>query len=209
MEHQTPKSTAIVKLFREENKNKLAENCREIISMLGENPSREGLQKTPDRMAKAFTFFTSGYEQRLEDVINGAVFSVDPKQDDMVIVRDIDIFSLCEHHLVPFFGKMHVGYIPDGKVLGLSKVARIGEIFSRRLQVQERLTRQIADAIMEALHPFGVGVVLECSHMCMVMRGVEKVSSNTVTSAMKGVFRDDDKTRKEFLSLIKKDRFIL
>jgi GTP cyclohydrolase I len=200
--HMRYADTKHIKEIREQNKERLVESCTAVIESLGEDLNREGLQKTPERMAKALQFFTSGYEKNLDDVVNGAVFSID--SDDMVIIRDIDIFSMCEHHLVPFHGKLHVGYIPNGKVLGLSKVARIAEIFSRRLQVQERLTRQIAEAIVQAVNPAGCGVIIECSHMCMVMRGVEKTSANTVTSAMAGSFRDDQKTRREFLSLVTK-----
>lgn len=173
---------------------------RSIIQHVGEDPNREGLLKTPERAAKAFMYFTKGYEERIEDVLNGAVFNEDV--DDMVIVKDIEMFSMCEHHLVPFVGKVSVGYLPNKRVLGLSKIARIVEIFSRRLQVQERLTKQIAVAITDAIQPAGVGVVIEATHMCMVMRGVQKVSSKTVTSMMLGVFREDPKTREEFLTLV-------
>jgi len=169
---------------------------------VGEHPEREGLEKTPERAAKALLYFTQGYETDLKEIINGAIFPVGT--DEMVVVRDIDIYSLCEHHMVPFFGKVHIGYIPKGKVLGLSKLARVAEMFSRRLQVQERLTRQIADAIQTVLEPAGVGVVVECTHMCMVMRGVEKPGSSTVTSSMTGVFREDSRTREEFFRIIRK-----
>eukprot|EP01120_Amphizonella_sp_Union-15-10_P015727 TRINITY_DN813_c0_g2_i1.p1 TRINITY_DN813_c0_g2~~TRINITY_DN813_c0_g2_i1.p1 ORF type:complete len:230 (-),score=44.60 TRINITY_DN813_c0_g2_i1:127-816(-) len=188
---------------RLKNQENLVACCREMLQCLGEDPMREGLLKTPERMAKALTFFTAGYEMNLQEVVNDAIFNID--SDEMVIVRDIDIFSMCEHHMVPFFGKLHVGYIPrNGKVCGLSKLSRIAEIYSRRLQVQERLTRQIADALVEILNPVGVGVVLECSHLCMVMRGVQKVSANTITTCLKGVFKEE-KTRKEFLSLVKRE----
>ncbi|CAM4539217.1 unnamed protein product [Lepidochelys olivacea] len=172
-----------------------------ILQRLGENPARQGLLLTPRRAAKAMQFLTKGYQETIEDILNDAIFDED--HNEMVIIKDIDMFSLCEHHLVPFFGKVHIGYLPIKKVVGLSKLARIVEIFSRRLQVQERLTRQIALAITEALKPAGVAVIVEASHMCMVMRGVQKMNSKTITSTMLGVLREDPKAREEFLTLIK------
>ncbi len=179
---------------------KLEEAVRDILAIIGENPNREGLLRTPRRVAKAWGFLTSGYSQDIRKVLNGAIFS--EKYNEMVIVKDIDFFSLCEHHMLPFYGKVHIAYIPIGKILGLSKLPRVVEIFSRRLQVQERLTQQIADTLYETLEPDGVGVVIEARHLCMMMRGVEKQNSAATTSAMLGSFREDERTRNEFLNLI-------
>ncbi|HTW62688.1 MAG TPA: GTP cyclohydrolase I FolE [Terracidiphilus sp.] len=176
------------------------EMYREILARLGEDPNRDGLAATPARMEKALAYLTKGYEQNPTEILRGALFDVD--YDEMVIVKDIEMFSLCEHHLLPFFGKVHVAYIPKRKVIGLSKIPRLVEVFARRLQVQERLTRQIADAIQEAIAPQGVGVVIEARHLCMMMRGIEKQHSSTVTSAMVGCFRQKE-TRGEFLSLVR------
>jgi len=173
---------------------------REQLRLLGEDPDREGLQKTPERVAEAMRWLTRGYETCVADVVNGAVF--EEAHESMILVRDIEIYSMCEHHMLPFFGKAHVAYIPDGKIIGLSKVARIVDVFARRLQVQERMTDQIADAVMHALEPHGVGVVIEAWHLCMMMRGVEKQNSKTVTSAVRGLFREDQRTREEFLMLV-------
>jgi GTP cyclohydrolase I len=172
----------------------------QMLTELGEDPSREGLLQTPRRVAKALEFLTDGYRQDVEKVLNGAIFS--ETYSEMVIVKEIDFFSMCEHHMLPFFGRAHVAYIPKGKIVGLSKIPRIVEVFSRRLQVQERLTQQIAQTLFDALNPQGVGVVMEARHMCMMMRGVEKQNSVATTSAMLGSFRDDVKTRSEFLNLI-------
>src|SRR5271156_4001302 len=173
----------------------------ELITRLGEDPGRDGLIKTPERATQAMTYLTKGYQEDAEKILRGALFDVD--YDEMVIVRDIEVFSLCEHHMLPFFGKVHVAYIPNGKVIGLSKIPRLVEVFARRLQVQERLTRQIADAIKDAIEPQGVGVVIEARHLCMMMRGVEKQHSSAVTSSMLGCFRQEQETRTEFLSLIR------
>ena len=173
---------------------------RQLLVKVGEDPSREGLLDTPKRVEKALRFLTSGYQADLDAVLNNALFSVD--YTEMVIVKDIDFYSLCEHHMLPFFGKCHVAYVPNGRVVGLSKIPRIVEIFSRRLQVQERLTNEIAETILEKVRPLGVGVVMESAHLCMSMRGIQKQNSQAVTSAMLGSFRSDARTRSEFLSLI-------
>ncbi len=175
---------------------------RELLSRIGEDPDRDGLQRTPERMDKSMAFLTRGYTQNIDEVLHQALFDVD--YDEMVIVKDIEFYSMCEHHLLPFFGKAHVAYVPNGKVIGLSKIPRLVDVFARRLQVQERLTRQIGEAITEAIHPQGVAVILEASHLCMMMRGVEKQHSSTVTSAMLGVFKTQLQTRNEFLSLVRR-----
>ena len=180
--------------------DKLREIIQSLLEEIGEDPTREGLLKTPSRVARSWRFFSEGYRQNLDDIINNAIFHEEAK--DLVIIRDVEFFSLCEHHLLPFFGKTHVGYIPNGKVIGLSKVPRIIDMFSRRLQIQERLTRQIAETIQIVLDPIGVAVVMEGRHMCMQMRGVEKQNSLATTSSMLGKFRESDRTRSEFLAII-------
>lgn len=179
----------------------IARHVEAILALLGEDPEREGLVKTPERVAKALQFITKGYQEDGVEIIRGAIF--DEEYQQMVLVKDIDLYSTCEHHLMPFIGKCHIAYIPNGKITGLSKIARVVETFARRLQVQERLTVQIRDCIEEALHPLGVAVVIEASHTCMQIRGVEKANSITTTSAFSGAFLNSDKTRNEFLNLIK------
>lgn len=178
----------------------IADLIAKLLPHIGEDPTRDGLIKTPERVEGALRFLTEGYRQDIREVVNDALFDV--KYDEMVIVRDIEFFSLCEHHMLPFFGKMHVAYLPGKKVIGLSKIPRLVDVFSRRLQVQERLTQQLAECLMEVLDPVGVGVVCEARHFCMMMRGVEKQHSGAVTSAMQGAFRENRATREEFLSLV-------
>ena len=177
-----------------------ADLYRELLVRIGEDPTRDGLLRTPERVEKSMTFLTQGYREDPQEILRGALFDVD--YDEMVMVKDIEMYSICEHHLLPFFGKVHIAYIPNGKVIGLSKMPRLVDVFARRLQVQERMTREIASALQEAIAPQGVGVVVEARHLCMMMRGVEKQNSSTVTSSMSGVFLED-KTRSEFLSLVR------
>ena len=182
----------------------MQEQIKEIIRGLGEDPEREGLLKTPERVEKSLRYLTRGYQQDLEAVIHGAIFT--SEQDDMIIVRDIEFYSMCEHHLLPFFGKCHIGYIPNGKIFGVSKLARLVDMFARRLQIQERLCQQVAQVIFDTIHPQGVGVVMEAQHLCMLMRGVQKQNSIMTTSTMLGSFRKEQATRLEFLNLIKNNR---
>ena len=175
---------------------------RDLLLSIGENPDRQGLKKTPQRVEASYRFLSSGYKSNAHEILNGAIF--DEKYDEMVLIRDIDLFSLCEHHLLPFYGKCHVAYIPNGKIIGLSKIPRIVDMFAHRLQVQERLTHQIAECLKEALDPLGVAVIIEALHLCMAMRGVEKQNSVCVTSTMLGVFRTDRGTRMEFMNLVNK-----
>ena len=182
----------------------MQELIHKLLKELGEDPAREGLLKTPERVAESLKFLTRGYTQNVQDVLNGAIFK--EPYDEMVVVKDIEIFSLCEHHLLPFYGSAHVAYIPNGRIIGLSKIPRVVELFARRLQVQERMTTQIADCLMEALNPLGVGVVIEAYHLCMAMRGVEKQHSYTITSHMLGSFRSTTRVREEFLSLINRKK---
>jgi GTP cyclohydrolase I len=191
---------AVVKVIRAHDELDIAPHIKEVLLKLGENPDREGLARTPQRVDQALKFLTSGYRVDLRKLINGALYEV--KYDEMVVVKDIEFFSLCEHHLLPFFGKMHVAYLPQNKVIGLSKIPRIVDAFARRLQIQERLTQEVAQTIQEAIDPVGVGVICEARHFCMMMRGVEKQHSGAMTSAMLGAFRDKKKTRDEFLSLV-------
>ena len=186
------------------NKEEVAKNILNLLVELGEDPERQGLKRTPERVAKAYEFLTQGYHQNVEEILNKAIF--EEKYDEMVIVKDIDFYSMCEHHLLPFFGKVHVAYIPNKKIVGLSKIPRIVEVFSRRLQVQERMTQEICDTIEKYLNPRGVAVVCEGYHMCMMMRGVQKQNSITTTSAMHGIFKEDSRTRTEFLNLISQKR---
>lgn len=179
-----------------------ADLYKQLIASTGENVNRDGLLKTPERASRAFAFLTQGYHQSLEEILNGAVFDSD--NDEMVIVKDIELYSMCEHHLLPFVGRVHVAYLPRGKVIGLSKIARISDMYARRLQIQEQLTKQIADAVMDATNAVGVGVVIEAQHFCMMMRGVQKQNSWTVSSMMLGSFRENHRTRHEFLQLISK-----
>ncbi len=179
----------------------LARSFRQVLEAIGEDPQRQGLAKTPERAARSFEFLTQGYRQDLDELVNQAIFDSDASE--IVLVKDIELYSMCEHHLLPFIGKAHVAYIPNGKVIGLSKVARIVDLFARRLQIQEQLTHQIADALMNALHPDGVAVVIEAKHLCMMMRGVEKQNSTMTTSCLLGSFKEDARTRSEFLSLLK------
>ena len=185
----------------EKSKENIKELIKKLLLEIGENPKREGLLNTPHRVAKAWGFLSKGYKQDISALINNAIFK--EEYDQMVLVKDIEFYSMCEHHLLPFFGYAHIAYIPDGKIIGLSKIPRILDMFARRLQVQERMTQEVADMLNDKLNPKGVAVILEAQHMCMQMRGVEKKNSYMSTSAMHGIFRDDDKTRKEFLDIIK------
>jgi GTP cyclohydrolase I len=193
MEPETPKELSAAE-------QKIAENIHAVLGHLGEDPNRQGLLKTPERVAKAYTFITQGYQQDARKILRSAMFDED--YSEMVLVKDIELYSLCEHHMLPFFGKAHIAYIPDGKIVGLSKLPRIVDVFARRLQVQERLTIEIRDAIQETLNPMGVAVVIEAQHLCMQMRGVSKQNSVTTTSAFSGSFLEDIRSRKEFISLI-------
>jgi GTP cyclohydrolase IA len=194
------KNSPVIDIQSKASSASIAPHVKEILRALGEDPERDGLLSTPDRSEKALRYLTSGYSVDVQQVVNGALFDV--KYDEVVIVRDIEFFSLCEHHLLPFFGKMHVAYLPDQKVIGLSKIPRLVDVFARRLQIQERLTQQIAETIQELVSPVGVGVICEARHFCMMMRGVEKQHSGAITSAMLGAFRDNKETRNELLSLV-------
>jgi len=184
-----------------DNKNNIKNLTKELLKEIGENPNREGLLNTPDRVSRSWEYLSKGYRQDIKELINGAIFN--EKYDQMVAVKDIEFYSMCEHHLLPFFGHAHIAYIPNGKIIGLSKIPRVLDMFARRLQVQERMTQEVADMLNDVLEPKGVAVIIEAQHMCMQMRGVEKRQSYMSTSAMLGIFRDDDKTRKEFLDIVK------
>ncbi len=186
--------------YNQENLDKMALNFQNTLTLLGEDVTREGLEKTPMRVAKALSFSTAGYQMDAVEILKSALFNED--HEEMVIVKDIELYSMCEHHMLPFYGRAHIGYLPNGKITGLSKIARVVDVFARRLQVQERLTCQIKEAIQEALQPHGVAVVIEAKHLCMMMRGVQKQNSSTTTSSFTGVFMDNYTTRKEFLNLV-------